>query len=952
MGKYIFIFPLLIVLFCFCSKNKDSNKINLSGEWSFKIDPHNKGIVEKWFSKSTNEIVKLPGSMAENDKGYKVDVNTQWTGSIFDSSWFFDEKYAKYRKPGNIKVPFWLQPTKYYVGAAWYQKDVDIPENWSGKNINLFLERCHWETKVWIDTVYAGMRNSLGTPDIFDLTRYLSPGKHTISIRVDNSINDIDVGINSHSITDHTQGNWNGITGSIYLKSSNPLSIADIQIFPQLSDKSVKIKAHVTNSKSASQELTFVLKAVALFKNASEELPRKERTVTLNKNQQDFEFVYSMGDNPALWDEFNPNLYSMNVELRDDNGLKDNKKVTFGMREIKAKGTYFTINSKRIFLRGTLDCAIFPKTGYPPTDVTEWLRNFKIAKNHGLNHIRFHSWCPPEAAFEAADRLGLYLHVECSSWANWSTTIGDGLPIDKFIYDEGDRILNAYGNHPSFCFLLQGNEPGGDNYEIWFGKLVKYWKEKDPRRLYSSAAGWPIIPENDFHSLSSPRIQHWGEGLNSIINAQPPNSNYDWSEEIAKYKKPIISHEIGQWCVYPDFKEIDEYSGTLKAKNFEIFKETLAENGLSYLADSFLVGSGKLQALCYKAEIEAALRTPGFAGFQLLSLYDFPGQGTALVGVLNSFWEEKGYISAKEFRRFCNTTVPLVRLSKMVYLSDELLNTTVEVAHFGQHNLQEVIPSWKILKTDGAIYAEGKLPKISVPDTNNFKIGEITQSFTDITTPVQMKLEVTIADFKNNWNIWVYPKNHEKLDDQDIIVTQVLNQKVIDLLQKGGKVLLTPKKGSINPEYGGDIQVGFSSIFWNTAWTHGQPPHTLGILCDPGHPAFSAFPTEFHSDWQWWDGMSHSNAIILNSFPQKLNPIVRIIDDWFENRSLGLVFEVKVGNGKMIISGIDLLTNLDKRPEARQLLYSLKKYMNGKNFNPDISIDAAKIKRMFENNKI
>ncbi len=220
--------------------------------------------------------------------------------------------------------------------------------------------------------------------------------------------------------------------------------------------------------------------------------------------------------------------------------------------------------------------------------------------------------------------------------------------------------------------LAYGNEPAGSNQNEYLGKLLKYWKAKDNRRVYTSAAGWPIIPENDYNLTADPRIQRWGEGLKSIINAEPPQTMFDYRDFVSKYKIPTVSHEIGQWCVYPDFKEIAKYTGVLKPTNFEIFRETLSENDMGDQAEDFLMASGKLQALCYKADIEAALRTPGFAGFQLLQLHDFPGQGTALVGILNPFFESKGYITPEEFRMFCNETVPLARMQKMIYRNNEI----------------------------------------------------------------------------------------------------------------------------------------------------------------------------------------------------------------------------------------------------------------------------------------
>jgi hypothetical protein len=407
---------------------------------------------------------------------------------------------------------------------------------------------------------------------------------------------------------------------------------------------------------------------------------------------------------------------------------------------------------------------------------------------------------------------------------------------------------------------------------------------------------------------------------------------------------PYVSHEIGQWCVYPNFKEIKKYTGVLKPKNFEIFKTSLEKNHLGHLADSFLLASGKLQALCYKADIEAALRTPGMAGFQLLDLHDFPGQGTALVGVLDPFWEEKGYISPEEYSRFCNQTVPLARLQKRIFYSDEILEAEVEIAHFGDNPLREVTVLWSLTDQSGMAKASGTFDHEIIPLGNGIKLGKISTPFKEIKKAQKLVLSVYVGGFANSWDVWVYPKIKDEMPGfEKIKVVRNMSKDVIKFIEKGGAVLLTPRQGNLKTEKGGDIGIGFSSIFWNTAWTRGQKPHTLGILCDPKHPALDAFPTEYHSNWQWWDGMSHANAIILDVFSDKLKPIVRVIDDWFTNRDLGLIFEVKIGSGKLLISGIDLLTDHQKRPEAQQLLLSLKQYMASDHFDPQVEVGIEEI---------
>jgi len=924
------------------------DKIRLNGKWQFAVDSLDVGVKEKWYLKSFDDSVVLPGSMAENGKGNEISLTTHWTGDILDSSFFKLPKYAKYRKPGNIKIPFWLQPDKHYYGAAWYKREIKIPEGWKEKSIEIFFERCHWQSTLWIDDKLISHQNGLSTPHIFDLPESLTLGTYTITVRVDNRINDINPGVNSSSLTDHSQTNWNGIIGEMSITAKSLIHFDNIRIFPDIYTKKLKVQMQINNLTGTNQKVNLILQAFPegeTQKNSTFKEMKKE--IALSPGEDSISIEYEMKD-ALLWDEFNPNLYRLSCTLAGENA-HDTKNETFGFRKLGIKGTQFTINGRKIFLRGTLECAIFPKTGYPTVDVKDWLRIFHICKDYGLNHMRFHSWCPPEAAFTAADEVGIYLYVECSSWANQGASLGDGKPIDKYIYAESKRIIKQFGNHPSFCFMVYGNEPAGQNQNEYLTKFVSYWKERDNRRLYSGASGWPALDVNDFNSMYQPRIQLWGAGLHSIINSQAPNSDYDWENIIRSQNKPVISHEIGQWCVYPDFKEMKEYNGVVHAKNFEIFKDFLTENGMIQLANKFLNASGKLQVLCYKAEIEAALRTKKMGGFQLLDLRDFPGQGTALVGVLDPFWNNKGYVTPEEYKQFCNTTVPLARLSKSVFNSAEDFTADIEVSNFGPDSITGIIPRWKIVDTSGKIAAEGNLEKTNIPIDNGIKLGKIRYPLNKFKTPAIYTLEVTVSNFTNKWDFWVYPyQNPGPIFSSDVRVVQSLDEGTVKFLNDGGKVLLTPVKGSIKPGKGGNVTVGFSSIFWNTAWTSGQPPTTLGILCDPKDPMLKEFPTQYYSNYEWWDAMSHSNAILLSALGNNIRPVIRIIDDWFTAKPLGLIVEAKVGKGKLVLTGIDLLTDAEKRPEARQLMYSVLTYMRSNAFNPDQGIQLKNILELFK----
>ena len=923
---------LLCVTFCI---SVHAQVMDLSGTWRFAVDRNDQGISDRWYLRSLDDHVQLPGSMITNGKGDPVDLNTPWVGSFNDQTFFKLDRYAPYRTRENFKIPYWLQPDNYYSGVAWYQRDIEIPKSWKKKSIHLFFERCHWESRVWIDGKEVGMQNALSAPQQYDLTDYLTPGKHTLSVRVDNAVHDIDPGENSHSISDHTQGNWNGIVGAMYLKAKGSSYYKQLHVFPQFEKGSLTIKANVCNTTDKRRKVT---------QTFSLQGKETKQSFTLQPGENQLEVTLALPKDVKTWDEFNPNLYTLFCSLQSGKEELDNRKVTFGCRTWSVNNGRLYLNGTPVFLRGTLHCASFPLTGYPATDKEEWMRELRICKQYGINHIRFHSWCPPEAAFQAADELGMYYMIECSSWANQSTTIGDGKPIDEFIRQEAERIVNSYGNHPSFCLMAYGNEPAGKHSNDYLTRFVSEWKERDPRRLYTSAAGWPNLPVNDFLSDANPRIQQWGAGVKSIINAQAPSTTYDWREYTGKFTQPFVSHEIGQWCVYPNFREMQKYTGVYKARNFEIFQESLKENGLIQLADRFLYASGKLQTLCYKADIEAALRTPDFGGFQLLGLNDFPGQGTALVGALDVFWEEKGYVTAKEYSRFCNSLVPLARIPKLVLENSETFIATVEVANF-YRPITQPKAEWTIRDASGRKLGQGSFDVARLDIGNCLPLGNISFNLSDIHKASQLKLEVTVDGHSNDWDFWVYP-SQKQVWDETLLLTDTLDQTALDRLQAGGKVLLSLKKGSLIKTMGGEVAVGFSSIFWNTAWTNGQAPHTLGILCDPAHPALRYFPTDYYSNYQWWDAMSHSDAIHLSKLSKDIRPLVRVIDDWVTNRSLGLLFEVKVGNGKLLVSGIDFHQDMERRPAARQLLFSLKQYMLSDAFQPTVSLQPESILKL------
>lgn len=933
-------FGVLVVLFCMnMSILFAQETIDISGKWQFQIDRNDVGIKEKWFNQDLSDSISLPGSMPEMLKGDKPNVNTQWTASLYDSSFFFNPYMEKYRTDNNFKVPFFLTPDRYYVGVAWYQKELSIPAEWKNERIVLFLERLHIESSVWINGNFVGMQNSLSVPHVYDVTSFVTSGKNVVSVRVDNRIKEINVGLDSHSITDHTQGNWNGIVGKMSLYTTPKTYFDDIQVFPDVEGKKALVKMTVKSLSASKNNVDIKLQAHSFNTDKVYAVVPVNQSFVVNNGELVCDMELNMGDDMLTWDEFNPALYELTAELTSGN-KKEIKQVRFGMREFTIQGKWFYVNGRKTQLRGTVDCCLFPLTGYAPTDVKSWEREFRICRDCGLNHVRFHSYCPPEAAFIAADLVGIYLQPEGPSWPNHGPHLGNGEPIDDYLMDETVKLTKQYGNYASFCMLAAGNEPSG-RWVDWVSNFVEYWKEKDSRRVYTGASvgnSWQWQPKSQYHVKAGARGLNW--------NKTRPESMSDYRDRIEKVNEPYVSHEAGQWCVFPNFNEIRKYTGVNKAGNFEIFQDILNVNHMGNKAFDFMMASGKLQTLCYKHEIEKHLRTPDYAGFQLLGLNDFSGQGSAIIGLLDAFFEEREYVNSDDIRHFCNETVLLARIPKFVYKNDEKFTAAVEVSHFGGTSIDKAVVTYSIKDIYGKIYNHGVLPVADIPIGNCFYLGDIRYSLSEIKTPIKLVLEVGIdkTEFVNSWNFWVYPATVE-IDEGDVYVTDILDDKAEEVLANGGNVLITAA-GKVT--YGEGIVQQLTPVFWNTSWFKMKPPHTTGIWVNDHHPLFVNFPTEYHGNLQWWELLNGSQVMLLSDFDDDFEPVVQNIDTWFLSRKIGSLIEANVLKGKLVVTTMNITDDLENRIVARQLRKAIFDYMNSDKFRPKYDASLTQIETLFQ----
>lgn len=955
----------LICLFCFFLSGQAQQSIDLSGLWNFQIDREGVGKEEQWFNgkKSFDDTILLPGSMPERLKGDDPTLKTQWTGTLYDSSFYFNPTMEVYRRTGNIKFPFFLTPDKHYVGLAWYQRTVNLPRNWKGQRIVLSLERPHIQTTLWVNGKQVGSQNSLSVPHVYDVTEFVKRGENTLIICVDNRPETVKVGDDSHSLSDQTQGNWNGIVGKMALIAMPKTYIDDLQVYPNVSEKNALVKMKIQADKKGT--VNIALNATSFNTLQAEHFFPTSKKVFLNEGENQVEILLPMGDNPYLWDEFSPTLYRLNAELATHNSksIIHHSSTTFGMRDFRIEGKWFYVNGRQTMLRGTVECCVFPLTGYAPMEVEEWVRVFRICRQYGLNHMRFHSYCPPRAAFEAADLVGFYLQPEGPSWPNHGVKLGVGQPIDQYLMDETIALNREYGNHASFCMLACGNEPAGRWVE-WVTDFVHYWQKADPRHVYTGASvggGWAWQPANEFHVKAGARGLEWSKSR--------PESWSTFSHKIDTVRQPFVSHETGQWNCYPNFNEIGKYKGVNKAKNFEIFRDLLDANDMGHQGQEFLMASGKLQALCYKHELERTLRTPNYAGYQLLALNDYSGQGSAVVGILDALWGEKGYITAPEWRQFCAPTTPLAKMDRFVYTDWDTLQATIELSHFGETPLTNATFIYNIRNKDGQVLHTQRQTMKEIPIGGQIPLGVISYKLPGTSNAAQqLTLEVRLTDCDqyrlrrtqgegtlernypihevvNSWNLWVYPQRElTGYEDADLMVTDTLNQAAIDLLNRGGKVLLTAA-GRV--KYGAGIVQHFVPTFWNTSWFKMRPPHTVGSWIDSAHPLFHHFPTDNYTNLQWWELANRAQCMMTSHISGQFNSIVQPIDTWFLSRRLSTLFEARVGKGRLIMTSLDVRNRLNNRPVARELMHALLAYMQSDDFRPTQTVTIEQIETIY-----
>ena len=943
-------------------------RILLNGKWHVVLEDGTTGQMD------------LPGTLDENGIGHRDVGANQWHPDAV-----LGNAAGEIDKDAPIATRFTRRHT--YEGEARISRKITVPD-YGTDRLFVLAERAR-ALRLLVDGEACSVfrQGTLSTPYIFELTG-AAPGEHEFTFLSDNSYPGMPKAAiyYSSAATDETQTNWNGILGecSMYTRPQN--FIDSLRVYPRAVKKEEKNKAGgyvldvcvelAPGAKKVYKDAKIILQSEALAAGELEDTQTLTEIISYSgeglaeagtdkeENPKTMEIWFRdlpLRENVKLWDEDEGNLYEMAVTL--DNGMSAEDKggstaecrTRFGIRSFGDNGSgRLALNGRAIFLRGEANCAEYPETGHPPMTIPEWKEMLLKYRSYGINFVRFHSHCEPEAAFAAADELGMLLQPELSHWD----------PKDAFGTEESYRyyqaelvdLLKTYANHPSFVMLTLGNElQAQDEGRERMRELVRTAKRMDPTRLYANGSNAfygeeGCDPESDFYTSQSCKdvvIRGTFSGMRGYLNENYPSADRTYDEAMAEirkeYQKPVFSFEVGQFEVLPDFEELESFHGISDPVNLKLIKKRVEERGLLPTWEKYVEATGELSRLAYREEIEAAMRTRELSGISLLGLQDFPGQGTALVGMMNSHLEPKPYDFARpeRFREFFQECRILVKLPHYTYEAGERLIAEVEAANFGKRNIEGVF-CWTLagkksvsengncepaeIKSKNTVIATGEDTEITICRPGSYtEVGSLDIPLDFVEKNTALTLKVRIGDSISAYPIWVYRKT-TPVCPENVYETRAFDVKTREILQNGGRVYLSPDADK--ESLPNSIKTQFTTDFWSVG-TFADQEGGMGQLIDTEHPIFKEFPTDFHTDWQWWI-MATKRAVIL---PHPMKTIITEMDSYAFLRPMAQMIEFRCLKGKVLLSTMELHKS-QQYPEVRALQASIYTYLSGENFEP------------------
>ena len=913
--------------------------MDLSGNWFVRLEDG------RAFS------ARLPGTLDENRIGDPDRPEKQWGGGTGAITTRFTRKYT-------------------YTGAAEFSRTAELPDITPGKRIILTAERSR-ELSLRVNGKEAEsiVPGTLSTPYMFESSAW-KKGKNEITLTADNSYRDWpkDAILMSSAATDETQTNWNGVLGRITLEEKPAVFLAGIHLGAD-GEGTARLQAYLSLPAGTRREtkVKLSLRCAALEKAFTAE------TVFTEGGMQTFTAEgIPLRKDLRKWETEDPYRYAFTAaaeaELPDGNGCRDTIRGKAGFRTVGGdREQRLCLNGRRIFLRGEANCAVYAETGYAPMSVRAWKSILGRYRAYGVNTLRFHSHCPPEAAFEAADETGMLMQPELSQWDPEKALESD--ESIRYYRTEMQQILRQLGNHPSFVTLSLGNELScGETGEKRMAELVLEAKKLLPDRLYIRGSNAFLghkgcDRESDFYTAQrcgEYRLRAIGAGMDNdhpdrkliphgYLNNSLPSSRTDFRDGMAAVRrqcdKPVFSFEVGQYEVLPDFRELKMFRGVTVPENYRIIRRKAKAKGLLPIWEKMVEASGELALICYREEAEAAMRTPEMSGLSLLGIQDFPGQGTAIVGMMNAHLRPKPYPFAQpeRFRDFFRDTLPLIRIEKYTWSRGEKMEAEIQGFNCGTADLKGTLVC-QVRSAEGQVLCRQEKGNYRAKAGTSEIGARFTFTLPEADRPeaatVEAYLEGQEDVFRNTLRIWIYPER-DFIPEGDILCRERLDEDTLRALEGGAKVLLEPK--SEEAALPGSMRGQFSTDFWSVG-TFPQQEGGMGLLIDEEHPVFRGFPTSFHTDYQWWR-MAGQRAMRLPDEKDAGGIIVRQMDSCLRLDTFAMLLEARVGKGRLMISSMGL-KELAPAPEAVALRNAMIRYMQSEEFRPKAEMAPETVRDM------
>lgn len=903
--------------------------VDLSGKYEVTLDD------------GSSNIAYLPGTLDENQIGHKDSDNNKWHPDVELAA---DATCNPVLNSEGI-ISGRLTRKYTYEGKASFRRSFSFDcqrKNENIKRVFLYIERSRKLTAVLNGKKLSEyIYGTLSTPWIYEVTDIIE-NSNELCLISDNSYQGWPAAAIKYSsaASDESQTNWNGIIGNIGLVISEESFIQRVSVYPK--KNTVDVSVILDSAQDGSDLITVQSKA---FRNT------EKRRINYRKGINRVDFLsLPLRLDCSKWDEYEGNLYCLKVEGNNF----ESKQVEFGIRDFSfPRSPYLTLNGRRIFLRCETNVGLFPEEGHSPMSEEKWRRYLKLYHSYGVNAVRFHSWCPPESLFSAADKEGMIIQVELSNWDPYTAFESD----ESFSYYKKElaAILDSYSNHPSFCMLTLGNELHCDEKGLKrMNALIEYAIQRDSTRLYAIASN-PFYGDqgtdgkSDFFTASGylgEIMRGTSAGMKGKLNQGEPSTYMQYDDLMNKirqnYTKPVFAFEAGQYEILPDFHEIERFKGVLLPDNITAVRNYASDKGMTGNWDKKVEASGELALIAYREEVEAVMRTSEMSGISILGLQDFTGQGTALIGMLNSHLEPKPFDFAKSqrFSKFFCRVLPLLLLKSRTYTKGEIITIGAAVANYGKEDICSQVKISLIRRknafseNDETVFCS-TYPEVTAAAGGLSKIGKYSISLENCTAPAKYDLRIDIGMYCNIYPVWVYPEEEDNIrkiaGKCNVVITSEWADSVREL-RKGRNVLYSPKADI--EHFDNSIRTCFTTDLWSVG-TYTFQEGYMGILVESNSPVFESFPTDFHSDWQWYRLTVNSRAMII-SYNEK--PLIEALDSYARLRKLSFCSEYRMYNGKLIVSSMGLMEK-QKYPEAKAMLKSILLYMNSEKFNPEKCID-------------